>query len=96
MKTKNYLFVLFFLCSIFAKSQTSPIEIYDNNLQNIFANLEKDRIPTGLLLDAGVEFINLKKFNGTLPDSSYTSARVVTDIYKTLQLSRLCTAASFF
>ncbi len=74
MIIKLYLLVLSILLSFFGKSQISTPEFYENNLQNIFANLEKNRIPTGLLLDAGIEFTNFEKFDGTLPDSSYASS----------------------
>ncbi|MGC4129946.1 MAG: hypothetical protein QM564_10455 [Bergeyella sp.] len=60
-----------------------------NELHSVFTDLEKDRIPTGLLLDAAVELANLSKYNGVIQDSSYTSSKLVTDVYNTLIMSRL-------
>lgn len=99
MRTKIY-FLAVLLCSIASFSQIAtqqqqaPILPGDptnqiNELQAIFTNLEKERIPTGFLLDAGVEFANLKKYDGTIPDSSHTSSKLVLDVYNTLLMSRL-------
>ena len=96
MKTKIYFFALLLLLQYTGFAQiltpqaavpTDPVEA--NTLHAVFSNLEKDRIPNGLLLDAAVELINIEKYNGTMPDSSYTSSKAVTDIYNTLALSRL-------
>ncbi|MDR3327706.1 MAG: T9SS type A sorting domain-containing protein [Prevotellaceae bacterium] len=65
------------------------IEIVNDSIYEMFSRLEANRIPNGLLLDAAVEFADLSKYNGTLPDSSYTSSKIVTDIYNTLVMSRL-------
>ena len=99
MRTKIY-FLAVLLCSIASFSQIAtqqqqaPVLSGDptnqiNELQAIFTNLEKERIPTGFLLDAGVEFANLKKYDGTIPDSSHTSSKLVLDVYNTLLMSRL-------
>lgn len=72
MKTKFYIFYLLSLWSITGLAQISTQQqavIVDsgeaqlaNSLQTVFADLEKDRIPNGLLLDAAIEFANLKKY----------------------------------
>ena len=101
MKTKFYLIILLFLgflgLSQIVTTQQQQIAIpvdpgeinQINPLQNIFTNLEKDRIPNGLLLDAAIEFAHFKKYDGTIPDSSYTSSKLVVDVYNTLLMSRL-------
>lgn len=73
----------------------SNIAIQENTIQQIFSHLEKDKIPTGLLADAAVDFANLKKFNGILTDSSYTSSKVILELYSTLITSRLNTQTTF-
>lgn len=95
MRTKIYFFALVILWSIsgFGQIGTQAISVDPSNqinqLHSVFSNLEKNRIPTGLLLDAAVESANLKKYDGTMPDSSYTSSKLVLDVYNTLVLSRL-------
>jgi hypothetical protein len=32
------------------------------------------------LLDAAIEYANFKKYDGTLPDSSFTSSKLVADV----------------
>lgn len=61
----------------------------EDSLQSAFNNLDKSKIETGLLLDAAVEFADLKKYNGVPTDSSYTSAKIIGDIYNTLVMSRI-------
>lgn len=41
------------------------------------------------MLDAAIEYANFKKYDGTLPDSSFTSSKLVADVYNTLLMSRL-------
>ena len=56
----------------------------------IFQPLEKNRVPTGLLLDYAMEFTNLSNFNGTaLTDSNMVMASEFWEIYNTLYLSRI-------
>ena len=69
MKTK-FIILILVVFTLFCKAQTNTLEVYDNTFQNIFANLEKERIPHGLLLDAAVDYIDLKKYDGSSPDSS--------------------------
>lgn len=68
MKTKIYFFALLLLLQYTGFAQiltpqaavpTDPVEA--NTLHAVFSNLEKDRIPNGLLLDAAVELINIEK-----------------------------------
>lgn len=61
----------------------------ENALQSTFSNLDKSKIETGLLLDAAVEFADLKKYNGIPTDSSYTSTKIIGDIYNTIVMSKV-------
>ncbi|SDE66322.1 hypothetical protein [Riemerella columbipharyngis] len=63
--------------------------VEENTIQNVFRNLDKSKIQTGLLLDAAIEFADLKKYNGTPTDSSYTNAKIVGDIYNTIVMSKI-------
>jgi hypothetical protein len=88
---KNYFYKIFFACiltSTFYAQQVNNIEFKTKTLQ-VFQNLDKNRIPHGILLDFGMEFTNLQAFNGKLTDSTYTSSQTITDIYKTLLMCRV-------
>ncbi|CAN1546166.1 hypothetical protein MCETHM1_01965 [Flavobacteriaceae bacterium] len=78
---------LLFLNFLFAQ-QVNNTEFKTKTLQ-VFQNLDKNRIPHGILLDFGMEFTNLQAFNGTLTDSTYTTSQTVNDIYKTLLMYRV-------
>lgn len=88
---KNYFYRIFLACiltSTFYAQQVNNTEFKTKTLQ-VFQNLDKNRIPHGILLDFGMEFTNLQAFNGTLTDSTYTSSQTITDIYKTLLMCRV-------
>ena len=88
---KNYLFITAFVCFLTTLSysqQVSNTEFKTKTLQ-VFQNLDKNRIPHGILLDFGMEFTNLKAFNGTSTDSTFTTSQTISDIYKTLIMSRV-------
>ncbi|SHJ25762.1 Lecithin:cholesterol acyltransferase [Cruoricaptor ignavus] len=99
MKTK-LLSALAIIFSLYANAQTNLYStqnqalpenavLEENTLQNIFNNLDKSKIETGLLLDAAVEFVDLKKYNGIPTDSSYTSSKIIGDIYNTIVMSKV-------
>jgi|GEM_PF-3065662 len=66
------------LCSIFISllfsSTTSGQEVdttFNTAMNHIFLNLNKNKIPFGLVRDYAMEFTNLENFNGTaLTDSN--------------------------
>lgn len=60
-----------------------------NTLLLPFTDLDKSKIASGLLLDAGIEFADLQKYNGIPTDSSYTSSKIIGDIYSTLIMSKI-------
>ena len=68
--------------------QVNNTEFKTKTLQ-VFQNLDKNRVPHGILLDFGMEFTNLQAFNGTLTDSTYTNSQTMSDIYKTLLMCRV-------
>ncbi len=65
-------------------------------MDNTFQNLEKNRIPHGILIDFGMEFAHVPAYNGTLTDSTYINKRVLKEIYNTLLMSRVTMASSGF
>lgn len=88
---KNYFYKLLFACFLTATSysqQVNNTEFKTKTLQ-VYQNLDKNRVPHGILLDFGMEFTNLKAFNGTLTDSTFTTSQTMSDIYKTLLMCRV-------
>lgn len=79
-----WLFMLFcaFTFSSFAQDEINTEFI--NRMNYVFGSLEKNRVPTGLLLDYAMEFADLKSYNGVLTDSNKTNAGLLRDIYATL------------
>lgn len=90
---KIYLVLLLITGTCLLRAQTQPADVQDNTLEAAFSELEKDRIPTGFLLDAAIEFANFQKYDGSIPDSSYTSSKLVAGVYNTLLMSRLHASA---
>lgn len=60
-----------------------------NIMEATFQDLDKSKVPTGILLDYGMELTNVPAFNGTLTDSTYVSKNTLTQIYTTLLSSRI-------
>lgn len=85
MKTKLTFLISFFITVFFysqtnlysTQSQALPENaiLEENSLQFTFSNLDKSKIDTGLLLDAAIEFADLKKYDTTSTDSSFTRTK---------------------
>ncbi|CAM4086855.1 Secretion system C-terminal sorting domain-containing protein [Flavobacterium branchiophilum] len=89
MKFK-FIFSLFFaMLSYFSVAQQVNNTEFKTKTLQVFQNLDKNRVPHGILLDFGMEFTNLQAFNGTLTDSTYTNSQTMSDIYKTLLMCRV-------
>jgi hypothetical protein len=89
MKFK-FIFSLFFaLLSFYSIAQQQINTEFKTKTLQVFQNLDKNRVPHGILLDFGMEFTNLQAFNGTLTDSTYTNSQTISDIYKTLLMCRV-------
>jgi hypothetical protein len=88
MKNFYTLFLVCFLTGTLYAQQVNDTEFKTRTLQ-VFQNLDKERVPHGILLDFGMEFTNLQAFNGTLSDSTYTTSQTMSDIYKTLLMCRV-------
>ncbi|HLV38495.1 hypothetical protein [Xanthomarina sp.] len=83
----NFLIALIFTSSIYAQ-QVNNTQFKTKTLQ-VYQNLDKNKVPHGVLLDFGMEFTNLQAFNGALTDSIHVGSQTLSDIYKTLLMSRV-------
>ncbi len=71
---KNLLFISFLtLVGFKSLAQDTPDDFY-NRVSYVFQHVDNSPVSTGLLLDCGVEFMNLGNFDGlALTDSNYVS-----------------------
>lgn len=85
------------LTSLTGKAQTETDTTFRTQMNTIFANLDKSKVPYGLLRDYAMEFTNLECYNGTaaLMDSNYIHANAFWSIYNTLSSARVNTASNF-
>ena len=79
-----------------ATAQQEISTAYATQATNMFAPLDKNRIPHKVLLDYGFEYTNLKAFNGTLTDSTMVDAPTLKHIYNTIFSSRVTSATTGF
>ena len=70
-----------FLCALFltlvfnfSQAQTDINSSFSNRMNYIFQQLEKNRVPNGLLLDYAMEFTELKNYNAVLTESNKLNA----------------------
>jgi hypothetical protein len=87
---KNYLYI--FIISLVSLQVNAQQEIntdFRNQTLQVYQNLDKNRVPHGILLDFGMEFTNLRAFNGVLADSTLTTSQTLSDTYKTLLMCRV-------
>lgn len=70
-------------------SQEEMNEDFANQMNNLFAPLQKQRVPHHVLLDYGMELTNVPAFDGTLSDANYVTEAVLKQIYSTLFMSRV-------
>lgn len=61
-----------------------------------FQQLEKNRVPYGLLKDQAFEFTELSAYNGIVTDSNYVTPVTIKQIYNTLLSARIHSNASQF
>lgn len=85
-----------FLFSLMLHSQIEINTIWKNQVNPIFQNLDKSKVPNAILLDYAMEFTNVPAYNGTLTDSTYVDANILGNIYKTLFMGKVTTATTHF
>jgi hypothetical protein len=95
MKKFTLLLVMFLAYSI-ANAQQEISRSYATEASAMFAPLNKTLVPNGILLDFGMEFTNLKAYNGTLTDSTVVNAMALKDIYNSLISSRIINTTTGF
>jgi hypothetical protein len=95
MKKSLYFFFSFLVFNM-ASAQQEISTAYATQATNMFAPLDKNRIPHKVLLDYGFEYTNLKAFNGTLTDSTVVDVPTLKHIYNTLFSSRVTSATTGF
>ena len=95
MKKSTLLFILLLVFSI-ANAQQEISREYAQQANAMFAPLNKTLIPHGILLDFGMEFTNLKAYDGRLTDSTIVDAPALKNIYNTLFSSRIINTTKGF
>ncbi|MEX8549114.1 MAG: T9SS type A sorting domain-containing protein [Mucilaginibacter sp.] len=77
------------------QAQETPDD-FSNRVKSIFQYVNTSPVNTGILLDCGVDFLNLDNFNGTtLVDSNFVSMREWRSIYGSLLTSQFNNQVSF-
>jgi hypothetical protein len=90
--------ITFLLCFVllskltFAQQQINTT--FANQMNTLFGQLDKNKIPDGILLDYGMEFTNLDEFNGVLSTNNYVTIKSLEEIYKTLLTSKISNNAN--
>ncbi|MEL6810231.1 MAG: T9SS type A sorting domain-containing protein [Bacteroidota bacterium] len=95
MKKSFLLCVFLAILSGSAFSQQQISSEFKDLMDHTFENLEKHRVPNGVLLDAAMEFTNVQAFNGTLTDSTFVTMTNFREIYKTLISGRVNESSIF-
>lgn len=73
-------------CSISAQMSTNVNGNVRSQLDNMFEDLDKNRIPTGFLLDYAIDLLDIEPYNGLeLTDQNYVSRPIFDDIVKSIQ-----------
>ncbi|WP_290475803.1 MULTISPECIES: T9SS type A sorting domain-containing protein [unclassified Leeuwenhoekiella] len=89
---QKLLTLLLFLFTCFIQHAQGTIDIntgLEVELETIFQNIDKTKIPYGLLKEAAYEFTELNEYDGNLTDSSFVHPGTLKQIYKTLLMSRM-------
>ncbi len=75
----------FTFSNLLAQNTFNQDTSFNSQMNQVFAPLDKSRIPFGILQDFAMELTNLAAYNGTLlVDSTKTTYGTVMDIYNTL------------
>ncbi len=84
---KKFLLLLL-IAGYYSHAQTVATGAADA-LNAVLGQLEKPRVPHGLLLDYALEFTEVPAYNGTLSDQNYLHIRPYKAIYNTLLMARV-------
>ncbi len=90
----------FFFALLFTniQAQTETDTSFSAQMNYVFANVDKSKVPYGILKDYAMEFTNLAQFNGAavLADSNATNMGTLYEVYYTLLTGRIHSSASGF
>ena len=92
------IFTAFLLLLLFSttKAQNENHTDFITRANFIFANLEKNKVPNGLLLDYAMELADLRNYNGILTDTNRVNAGILRDLYATVAMSAIHSNAGSF
>ena len=99
IKFLRLLFFLLLTLPVSAQSVAPPAYAqidynFRNHVVQVFGALEANRVPTGLLLDYGLDMADPRIYNGALlADSTLMEPGIYSDLYKTLFTSRFSSQA---
>jgi hypothetical protein len=84
----------FLVSCVYGQTQTDTT--FRTQMNAAFANVDRTRIPYGLLRDYAMEFTNLQNYNGAVPlaDTNSVNPDIFWDIYKTVATSRIHSSAA--
>lgn len=85
---KKLIIAWLLLCGGASFAQRETDTIWRQQINEVFQNIDKKRIPEGLLLDYAMEFTNVPAYNGKLTDSTFVDLQVFGNIYKTLYMAQ--------
>lgn len=97
MRASHFLAGLAVLClCLHVEAQRRVDTTYASRINAVFASLEKQRIPYGILKDYGLAFTSLDNFNGitSLSDSNLITPGVFRSIYSSIGASRIHSSAT--
>lgn len=90
--TKIALSILTILICCNISAQTSTNVNVRSQLDNMFEDLDKSRIPTGFLLDYAIDLLDIEPYNGLeLTEQNYVYRPVFDDIVKSIQSAAIRT-----
>lgn len=90
--TKIALSILTILICCNISAQTSTNVNVRSQLDNMFEDLDKSRIPTGFLLDYAIDLLDIEPYNGLeLTEQNYVYRPVFDDIVKSIQSAAINT-----
>lgn len=94
MKTRQSLLCLCLLMQTLLYGQNQSLQEINTEwatkINHVFAHLDKSKVPNGILLDYGMQFLNLNGYQGThIVDSNLVSMAAIEEGYKTILMSRI-------
>jgi len=84
MKKKLLFLVGLSFYTLGINAQTEINTSFAEQMNTVFSDLDKTKIPHGILLDYAMEFTDVTAYNGTLTDSTAVNSFVFSTIYKTI------------